>query len=163
MQWTNKRSSFMETHYRWQTKLFSRKFDIYEYDSIVGTLEKERFSRKSVGEMKGFEIMFVAEGFFNRTGQILNNHDHTEIGQIEFNFWKHKAIIHLNEKDYTFSFKNFFMTRWSLNDENSTLIKFKSGAFKGIIDSWSDNPILLLAGFYIRNYFKQRQARAAAG
>jgi hypothetical protein len=54
------------------------------------------------------------------------------------------------------------MTRWSVSDINEVLINYHSSAFKGTIDSFSDNAVLILAGLFIRNYFKQRQAAAAA-
>ncbi len=152
----------METHYTWKTKLFSRKFDIYEYDRLIGWLDKERWSRRSVGEIKGFQLAFVTKGFFKQSTQIFNTQEDTEIGQVTFAHWKLRAAILLNGREYSFKFDNFFMTRWSISNENGVLINYHSRSFTGTIDSYSDNSILILAGLYIRNYFKRRQASSAA-
>jgi hypothetical protein len=152
----------METHYTWKTKLFSRRFDIYDYDVQTGWLEKERWSRKALGEINGFKVMFFTKGFFKQTAQIINAQDDTEIGEIAFNFWRYRAAIKLNYKDYNFRFNNFFMTRWSIGSEDEVIINYQSKAFTGTIDSYSDNSILALSGLYIRNYFKRRQAHSAA-
>jgi len=106
--------------------------------------------------------MFITKGFFKQTVQIISTQDETEIGQIAFNFWKRKAFIKLNGREYVFSFNNFFMTYWGISDENEELIKYHSKAFKGTIDSYSDNSVLVLTGLYVRNFFRRRQANSAA-
>lgn len=148
----------MELHLTWKTRLFSRKFEIYDSDRLAGNLEKERWSRKVYSELNGFRILFVTKGFFRQTTSIIHSQDDTEAGSITFNYWKHRAEIQLNYKEYNFRFDNFFMTRWNISNENGVLVKYHSGIMKGTIDSWSDNSVLILAGFFIRNYFKQRQA-----
>lgn len=153
----------MELHFTWKTKLFSRKFEIYDSGTLAGSLEKERWSRKVSGEIHGFSIMFVTKGFFRQTTGIINRQDETETGRITFNYWKHKASIQLNYKDYDFGFDNFFMTRWRISNENGVIIKYHSSPMEGTIESFSDNSVLILTGLFIRNYFKRRQAAAAAG
>jgi|WetSurMetagenome_2_1015567.scaffolds.fasta_scaffold00906_12 hypothetical protein len=152
----------METHFTWKTKLFSRTFEIYEYDILVGKLEKERWSRRTSAEIKGFSLMYVTKGFFKQTALIINTQEDREIGRIAFNSWRFRANIQLNGREYNFRFDNFFMTRWTIANENDVTINYWSGAFKGTIDSSSDSSILALTGLYIRNYFKSRQASAAA-
>jgi hypothetical protein len=152
----------METHFTWRTKLFSRKFDIYENDRQAGYLEKEWWSRRSGGEINGFKIMFATKGFFKQTTRIINVQDEYELGYVEFNFWKFLATIHLNERDFYFRFNNFFNTSWSVGDINEVLINYHSKCLKGTIDSYSDNSVLIITGLYIRNFFRQRQAAVAA-
>ena len=41
----------MEKHYNWKTKLFSKKFEIYQHEILKGEIYKENWSRKVKGEL----------------------------------------------------------------------------------------------------------------
>ena len=152
----------METQYTWKTKMFSSKFDIYRYENLTSELKKEGFSRKTYGEMNSKKFLFLTKGFLKHQTQIINQADESIIGTISFNFWKSKSQISYNNKEYNWQFDNFWRTRWSLGNENGYLVRYQSHGFRGTIDSYTDDPVLVLAGFFIRNYYRQRQAESAA-
>jgi len=153
----------METQFTWKTKLFSRKFDIFRYDQPAGELTKEGFSRKTYGELSGWKVIFDTKGLFKQETSILNQPDSLVLGTITYNLWKSKAEISYNNKVYTWQFDNFWHTKWSLGNENGSLVRFHSNNIRGNIESYIDDPVLILAGFFIRNFYRQRQKQAAAG
>jgi len=152
----------METQYTWKTKLFSRHFDIYRYDQPAGELTKEGFSRKTYGEMGGRKIVFLTQGFFRQKTLIIDQTNNTEIGTIEYNLWKSRAQVSYNNKVYSWQFDNFWHTKWSLSNENGYLVRYHGSGLKGTIDSYIEDPVLLLTGFFIRNFYRQRHAQSAA-
>ena len=152
----------MVTQFTWETKLFSRKFEIYQYMKLVGELKKEGLSRKTTGEMNGKNYIFTTKGFFKHETMITEPDNDTVLATISFKALKSKATINYNEKEYRWQFDNFFHTKWSINNVNGPLIKYHSKNLKGTIDSYSDDELLVLAGFFIRNYEKQKSSEAAA-
>jgi len=152
----------METHYTWKTKLFSWKFEIYRYETLIGELNKEGFSRKTYGEMGGKKILLFTKGFFKQETLIIDQTNSSEIGNIEYNFWKSRSKVSYNNKVYSWQFDNFWHTKWSLSNENGYLIRYHASGLKGSIDAYIEDPVLLLAGFFIRNIYRQRHAQSAA-
>jgi hypothetical protein len=59
-------------------------------------------------------------------------------------------------------FDSFLRSKWSITNENGPLIKYNSHAFTGTIISYTRDEILILTGFFIRNFLKQRSAGIAA-
>lgn len=152
----------METQYTWKTKMFSTKYDIYRYENFNGELKKEGWSRKTYGEMSGRKLIFETKGFFKHETQIIDQTNNSVIGTISFTFWKSKSQIAYQEKEFKWQFDNFWRTKWSLSNENGFLIRYHSRGLKGTIDSYTEDEVLILAGFFIRNYLRQRSAEAAA-
>ncbi len=152
----------METQFIWKTKMFSRKFEIYKYENLVGELKKEGWSRKTPGEMNGRKLIFETKGFFRHETRIIDSANDSVIGTIDFSFWKTKSRITCQNKEYNWQFDNFLRNKWSLSNENGFLVRYHSHAFKGTIDSYTDDEVLILTGFFIRNYLKQKSAEASA-
>ena len=152
----------METQYTWKTKLFSNRFEIYSYDKIAGEIKKEGWSRRVSGELNARKIVFETRGFFNYKTQIINTENNAEIGQINYQKWRAKSTIICDDKKYYWQFNNFFRTKWTLSNENGILVKYHSRGFKGFIISYSKDEILILTGFFIRNFMNQRSAEIAA-
>jgi hypothetical protein len=152
----------METQYTWKTKMFSRKFEIYRYENHIGELKKREWSGKYAGEMNGKKFVFKIKGFFKKETSIINASDDSVIGTIDFTFWKTKSTVTYQNKEYKWQFDNFVRNKWSLSNENGFLVRYHSQAFKGTIDSYTEDEVLILTGFFIRNYLKQRSAEAAA-
>jgi hypothetical protein len=152
----------MELHLTWKTKLFSRTFEILRNDMKEGQLKKESFSRITNGWLKTKKVTFLTKGFFKNGTSITDSDTSAVIGSISYHLWRRKSRISYNGKDYYWQYDNFFGTRWSLGNENEVLIRYHNQCFKGTIDSYTDDEILILTGFFIRNYLKQRSANAAA-
>ncbi|TFG42266.1 MAG: hypothetical protein E4H43_03410 [Bacteroidia bacterium] len=152
----------MELRYNWRTKLFSRKFDIYQNDILKGELCKESWSRNVNGELNVRRIMFETKGVFKYETTIIDLQGEIEIGKINFSLRKAKTTILYKNKEYRWQFDNFIKSKWSLSDENGVIIRYHSRAFSGLIVSYTRDEILILAGFFIRNLLKQRYAKVAA-
>ena len=152
----------METHFTWKTKLFSRTFDILQYTGKIGELKKEGMSRTTIGEMTGRKIIFRTKGFFKRETLVTEPDSDTILAIISYKALKSKATIHYNNKEYHWQFDNFFRTKWSICSVNGPLIKYYSKTLQGVIDSYTNDELLILTGFYIRNYYKQKSEAAAA-
>jgi hypothetical protein len=152
----------METKLSWKTKLFRNWFEIYRDNILAGKLKKEGWSRKVRGELNDRKIMFETKGFFIHKTQIINLEDNSEIGHVNHHKWKAKSTVEYNNKEYQWRFDNFFRSKWSVSNENGVLIKFHSQGFKGSIISYTKDEVLILTGFFIRNYFRQQSAGIAA-
>ncbi len=152
----------MEIRYNWKTKLFSKKFEIYQNDQLKGELFKEGLSRKVTGELNTKRFQFETSGFFKFETTITDLQRHIEAGKINFLRGKRGTIVLYKDREYKWKFDNFICSRWSLSDENSVLIKYHSNAFTGMIESYTNDELLILSGFFIRNYLRQRSAHIAA-
>jgi len=152
----------METQYSWKTKLFSNRFEIYRHETLTGQLRKEGWSRRVRGELNDRKILFETKGVFKFTTDIINLQNNSIVGQVKYHKWKAKSTIIYDEREYQCQFDNFFRSKWSISNENGNLIKFHSQGFKGSIVSYTKDDILILTGFFIRNFMKQRSAQIAA-
>jgi hypothetical protein len=152
----------MEIQYNWKTKLFSKRFDIYQHEILKGELYKENWSRKVNGELNIRRVMFETIGVFKHETTIIDLQGEMIIGNIKFTNWKAKSTISYQNKEYKWQFDNFLRSKWSVSDENGVIIRYHSNAFKGIIVSYTRDEILILSGFFIRNFLKQRSAEIAA-
>lgn len=152
----------MEIQYNWETKLFSKKFEIFQNDMVKGELYKEGWRRKVTGELNTRRVMFETKGVFRFETKLIDLQGEMTIGQINYTNWKAKSTIIYQNKEYQWHFDNMFRSKWSISNENGVLIKYHSHAFTGIIVSYTRDEILILTGFYIRNFLKQRSAEIAA-
>lgn len=152
----------METHYTWRTRFFRRGFEIYQNDNVVGEVKNKSFERRTSGELNGRKLMFETKGFFRQEHRIIDQKDDKEIVQIVFNIWKTKTTIKYDNKDYLWQYDNFWNTKWSISNENGVLIRYQSSFSSGEITSYTGDEVLILAGLFIKDYFKQRAAAAAA-
>lgn len=152
----------MEIQYNWKTRLFSNRFEIYQNDILKGELYKGVWSRKVIGELNTRRLIFETRGLFKYDTQIIDAQGEMTIGQIKYTSWKAKSTILYQNKEYKWQFDNFLRSRWSISNENGPVIKYHSNAFSGIITSYIRDEILILTGFYIRNFLKQRSSDIAA-
>jgi hypothetical protein len=152
----------METNYNWKTKFFRNTFVIYQYESQVGEIANKFFSRAASGELNGRKLLFDIRGFFRQETRILDARDESVIAGVIISSWKSKATITYNNKEYIWQHENFWNTRWTISNENGAIAKYHSFASGGEITAYTTDEVLILAGLFIKNYFKQRAAAAAA-
>ncbi|MBN2863815.1 MAG: hypothetical protein JXN62_11670 [Bacteroidales bacterium] len=152
----------MQIHFTWKTKFFSREYEIYLYDQPAGKLNKQGWSRKSYGEMNGRKVAFEVKRIFKPLTDIIDLENNSVIGSIIIFPWKRKSTVIYQEKEYLWKFDNFWNTRWSMEDKKGNRIKYHSRFLKGNIDSYISDEVLILSGFFLRNYFIQRSAAAAS-
>ncbi|MGD0341859.1 MAG: hypothetical protein ABSA76_09165 [Bacteroidales bacterium] len=152
----------METQFTWKTKFFSNLYEISRYENAAGELRSIGWKRKSAGELNGKRVLFEIKGFFDKDFLISNPDDNSIIGKIVFNIWKTKATITILDKKYSWQYDNFFHSRWSISNENGSIVKYESHIKNGDVTSYTDDEILILTGLYIKDYLRQRAAAAAA-
>jgi len=152
----------MEQRFNWKTKLFSKKFEIYQHDSLKGEIYKENWSRKVTGELNVRRVRFETKGFFKNETTIIDLQGEIEIGRVNFAGVRSRAIILYQNREFKWQYDNLIRSKWSVNDENGAIIRYHSNAFTGIITSYTRDEILILTGFFVRNFFKQRSAAIAA-
>ena len=74
----------MEIRYDWKTKLFSKKFEIYQNEQLKGELFKEGLSRKVTGELNTKRFQFETKGFFRTETTVTDLQRHVEVGKINY-------------------------------------------------------------------------------
>lgn len=152
----------MEVRYHWKTKFFSKKFEIYQNEILRGELFKEGLSRKVTGELNTKRFQFETKGIFKYEITITDLQKHIDAGKILITWKKGGTCINYNGKEYKWKFENFICSRWSLSDDRRVLVKYHSNGFSGLIESYTGDELLILSGFFIRNFIRQRRKRSAA-
>jgi hypothetical protein len=152
----------METQYTWETGLFRNRFEIFKQDFLVGELQKESIFGKVKGNMFGHSIMFRTRGIFSFNTSIIDLHNEQELGSIQFKSLKIRSMVLYRNREYHCRFENILRTKWTLSDENGPVVRYYSQSFNGIITSVTSDEVLILAGFFIRNFLKQRSASIAS-
>ncbi len=151
----------METLYTWNTRLFSSTHEIFNIEGKAGELST--FSlRNAEGELEGKKVLFTPRGFFKREILIKIPDEESPVGSIIPGGWGNSARITLRDRDYMFRFESFFHTRWSISDINETLIRFTNTFKSRGITAFVKDEILILAGLYLKDYFRKRAAAASA-
>ncbi len=152
----------MENTYTWKSRFFSNTIEIYQYDSRIGEIVNKVFSRAASGELNGKRLLFDIKGFFKMETRILNSNDESVVADVIISSWKSKATIRYGNKEYVWQHENFWNTRWSISNENGAIVKYHSYASGGELIAYTSDEVLILAGLFIKNYFKQRAAATAA-
>jgi hypothetical protein len=152
----------MESNYTWKTKFFSRKYEIYQNENLVGEIMNKAFSRSASGEINSRKLLFEIKGFFRQVIRIIDLSNESVVADVTISQWKSKSTIQYNNKEYNWQHDNFWNTKWSISNENGDLVKYQSSSFGGEILSYTGDEVLILAGLFVKNYFRQRAAAAAA-
>lgn len=152
----------MESTFTWKTKFFSNTWDIIQNDQKVGEIVNKAFSRSSSGTLRGKKILFEIRGFFRQQTRILDAESESLLAEVVISNWKTKATISYNTREYIWQHENFWNTKWSISDTNGAIVKYNSHAMGGEITSYTTDEVLIMAGLFIKNYFRQRAAAAAA-
>ena len=152
----------METRYTWKTKFFSNTIRIYQYEGQVGEIANKAFSRSASGELNGRKLLFDIKGFFRQETRILDASDESVVADVIISSWKSKATITYNNREYIWQHENFWNSKWSIGNESGAVVKYHSRGNGGEVTSYTNDEVLILAGLFIKNYFKQRAAAAAA-
>lgn len=151
----------METHLNWNTRLFSKRYEICQWETVIGTLEKSGWSTNVAGELNGRQFIFGTNRIVKKETKIIDSVSGLTLGTIIYNNWKSKATINYQDKVYSWQFENFWRSKWSISNINGKLVKYQSRALKGKIISFTDDDLIILTGFYIRNRFNERTAHIA--
>ena len=140
----------------WKKAFFSTKHKLFAGDHKVGELSTSSFSISDAkGKMYDSNIEFKNRSFFGNEIDIIDSNHGSVIGTITFNAWSSKAKIVLSGKEVDCKSDNIWGTKWSIIDEGKKLLQYKSSTTSGTIETNINDPILLLSGLFIFNYFIQ--------
>ena len=145
----------MKNHFRWEKQFFSSIYSIYSDSQIVGKLRDKSFSHTAIGELKGKQYTFKTKGLFSQNTEIIDNKENKVIGKITYSSWMTKATLSIINKSLQWKYDNVWNTRWSLFDKEGLEIKYTGSSTSGRIESNTDDPLLLLCGLFVTNYYWQ--------
>ena len=145
----------MQTNLKWEKGLFSCTYSIYSNGQMVGKLKDNSFTQSADGELNGKMYKFKTIGFLKQKTQIRDATNNNVIGEITYDNWMTKADITILNKKAKWKYDNLWNTKWRIFDSKGMEIKFTGTSSRGQIDSNTDDPLLLLSGIFVTNYYLQ--------
>lgn len=137
----------------WKKGFFSSKYRLFENNIEIGEFKQSSFGSTSHGKIKGANIQFKKKGAFNSETDITDVNTNQSIGSIKFNGWRSKAEITIHNKKYQWKYENFWHSKWSISENEKQVMFYYSSSSTGRIESFIENDLLLLCGFYVYNYY----------
>jgi len=145
----------MQTKLSWKKNFFSGLYTIYSNSQQIGELKDVPFTQTATGELNGKKYIFKAIGFFKQRTDIIDVAENKVIGVITYNDWMTKASISVNNETINWKYDNWLSTKWSIFSSKGIKIQYSGSSTTGQIDSNVDDPLLLLSGLYVTNYYWQ--------
>ena len=145
----------MKTRLHWEKGIFSSTYSIYSDKHLIGKLKDRTFAQAASGELNGREYIFRTKGLFKQHTEILDKAENRVMGEINYNSWMTKASISINNKVASWKYDNMWSTKWRIFDSEGMEIKYTGSSRKGQIDANTDDPLLLLSGLFVTNYYWQ--------
>jgi len=140
---------------KWKREIFSKTTKILNNNSEKGELINEMFSDSATAKINNEKFRFYKPDFFSRKTLIKDSNKKQIIGNIHYDFWKSKASIKLNKKEYYLKSESFWRGKWSLSDKSEKLIEYRAKSTSGMIKTSIENDLLLLIGLYITNNYQK--------
>ena len=122
---------------------------------MIGKLNDNTFSQSANGELNGKKYNFKTTGFMKQTTQIRDALNNMVVGEITFDNWMTKADITVLNKKAKWKYDNLWNSKWRISSLDGIEIKYAGSPAMGKIDSNTDDPILLLSGLFVTNYYLQ--------
>jgi hypothetical protein len=144
----------MKILYNWKKIFFSDTYKIYSHSKHAGELKNKAFTNTSYGEFNGLQFMFKTTGFFKQKTRIYDKYKNV-IGEINYNNLMTKAALSLNNKRFNWKYDNLLNTKWRIFNAEGIEIKYSGSSLNGIIESNTDDALLLLSGIFVTNYYWQ--------
>ena len=145
----------MKTNLSWKRAAFSTTYQIYSNERSIGQLQNRSFKQISEGRINKKKYSFRTKGVFKQETQIMDGDSKKVIGNIRYNSMMTKASIKLEDRTLSWKYDNGLQTRWSLFNDQGTLMKFAGRATKGTIECEEVDELLVLTGLFITNYYQQ--------
>jgi hypothetical protein len=145
----------MQTNLKWKKGILSNEYTIYSNDEKVGKLKDKTFTQVSEGEFRGKGYIFRTKGFLKQKTEIIDSAENKVIGKITYNDWMTKAKISVHDKTISWKYNSIWQNKWSLFDNEGINVKYSGSSIKGKIDSTVDDPLLILSGLVVTNYYGQ--------
>ncbi|MCF8307705.1 MAG: hypothetical protein K9I68_01715 [Bacteroidales bacterium] len=152
----------MQNNIYWKKGILSDTYRVYSEGKQIGELRNKAFSQSSVGEMNGKSYTFKIKGIFKPHTEIIDNVTNTVIGEIAYSNWKTKASLSIHGRKYNWNNDNVWNTKWSINDADKIVMKYKGYSGGGEVETDIHDDLLLLTGVYVINYYRQMTIIIAA-
>lgn len=145
----------MKKTLNWKRGTFSTTYRIFSDEQAIGELQNSAFKQTSQGSIGRKKYTFRTKGLFKQETQILDGNSNKPVGNITYGSMMTKATIQLPDRTVSWKYDNRWQTRWSLFDEQGSLMKFAGRSTKGTIDCEELDELLVLTGLFITNYYQQ--------
>ncbi len=145
----------MNTVVTWRKKWFDNKYELTSKNTHVGSLLTKIFTTSANGELNDLNLRFQMIGFLNQETEIIDTKTNKTIGIISYNTWKTKAKIQLSDEVIEWKSLNWNNSRWGIYNGSERIVISWNGMFNGEMISSSYNPLYLLSGLFISEYFSR--------
>lgn len=145
----------MDRHLTWNKGIFDSNYQIYESGQIKSTMffDTWRSEAKAITPQKTY--LFKDDGIYATTTKIFGENQEI-LGIIVFDDWKTKATITLNSgESYNCDFMNAWHSKWIITDFKGKQINYDSSTSAGNAMANTDDELMLLIGFYVREHFSK--------
>jgi hypothetical protein len=137
----------------WKSEIFSSTIIVFDKNKKIGFFKSELFSDNTSLKINKTKYNFFKKDIFSQKILIFNTSTKEIIGEINYESFKTKAQIKLNDKSYSWKYENFWNNKWSLTDENGILSEYDSNFNGGQIESITNDYLLILTGLFTTNYY----------
>lgn len=145
----------MQISLTWKRGLFSNRYKIYANGKQIGYLKNNPFTQSGRGMLNNKEYAFKTKGLLNQKTKIINFTTSKTIGEINYSNWMNKATIVFNDKAVNWKYDNARNTKWSITSSEGIHSTYAGSSMKGKIESNTDDPLILLSGLFVSNYYWQ--------
>ena len=143
---------------KWKSKSLSNSYEIFEEDKQVGSLKKDLFSSIVIGTLNKTNVVYKSKGIIKQHIEITNKGSDEVIGVVTFDDFMSNTKIIINGISYNWKYTDIWNSKWKVFSDNGVDIKFKKNNNKGIIESRTDDSLLILTGLYTHIYYIQTLA-----
>lgn len=146
----------MKIIYNWKNNALSNTYKLFQDSREIGHIKISATARNAKGAINGNEFEFNTKGTFNQYTEVTASKDNKLIGKIQYDNWTSKAEVLTDNKALNWKYDNTWNSKWSLFGTESMIIYTLDSSTKGQIESNTEDALLLLCGFFIKNHFWQR-------
>ncbi|WP_372644747.1 hypothetical protein [Ancylomarina sp.] len=147
----------MNTELSWEKDTFSRTFTLFNEQKLCGYLKSDSLSQSANGEIKGEVYSFKTSGVFKKSTVVYDMETYKSLAVITYDEWRSKAILSVGNRVLYFKFDNLLQNKWQLSEAGGVYIAYTVTSNKGLINSTTDEILLLLSGLLVADYFKKSQ------
>jgi len=119
-----------------------------------GWLKYDYFGGTAIARLKQSEYLFITKGKLKQETYIHDKYTKELVGLMTFNAIRTRATIRLSSNK-VFIFQNFapFLFLSRITEYKKPLVTYKASFTGGIVRSYTNDEILVLAGLFARNFY----------
>ena len=144
----------MNVRYNWKKGFLKNKMEIFSNGNQIGNFVDKTFSQSASGELSDKKYLFQTIGLFNQKTIVVDGSKNLNLGEITYNTIKTTAKIDFNGKVFFWKNENWRHSKWKFYNTD-TSIAYRGSSFIGELESDTEDPLLILTGLYIANYYWQ--------